>query len=93
MGSITLLTTSEYEAQAFDAILVREPMVVCVRAGEDLRLVPLDKVNHIEGDPDMLLGETEIPESFHGGADYGFVDVEQFPEVANHLEELTGESY
>lgn len=94
MGAITLFTTSEYEAQSFDAVLFRESIVVGVRADEDLvRLVPLDKVNHVDGHPDELYVDTEIPESFHGGADYGFVDADQFPAFQTHLEELTGETY
>jgi len=94
MGAITLATTAEYEAREFDAVLVREPLVVCVRADEDdMRLVPMDKVNHVDGDADDLLVDTQIPESFYGGADYGFVDVDRFPEIEEHLEELTGETY
>lgn len=93
MGAITLFTTSEYEAQSFDAILVREPLVVCVLADPNsMRLVPLDKVNHIDGDPDLLLTDTEIPESFYGGAEYGFVDIEQFPELETHLEDIQRET-
>ncbi|MFB6082868.1 MAG: hypothetical protein ABEJ94_01320 [Halorientalis sp.] len=94
MGSITLYTTSEYEPQAFDAVLFRDRLAVCVRADEGaVRLVPLDKVNHVDGDADDVLVETEIPESFYGGAEYGFADVDKFPELQAHLEELEGETY
>jgi len=94
MGVITLFTTAEYEAQEFDAVLVRENAVVCVRADTDtLRLVPMDKVNHVDGDADTLLVGTEIPDSFYGGADYGFVDKAQFPEIEDHLAELSKEDY
>ncbi|SEO86870.1 hypothetical protein SAMN05216388_102158 [Halorientalis persicus] len=94
MGSITLFTTSEYEPQAFDAVLFRDQLVVCVRADEDsVRLVPLDKVNHVDGDAESVLVETEIPESFYGGAEYGFADVEQFPDLQAHLEDIESEAY
>ncbi|WP_424019576.1 hypothetical protein ACOZ4N_08930 [Halorientalis pallida] len=94
MGSITLFTTSEYEPQAFDAVLFRDRLVVCVHADEDsVRLVPLDKVNHVDGDAEDVLVETEIPESFYGGAEYGFADVEQFPDLQAHLEDIESEAY
>ena len=94
MGSITLFTTSEYEPQAFDAVLFRERLVVCVQADtETVRLVPLDKVNHVDGEADDVLVETEIPESFYGGAEYGFADLDQFPELEAHLADLRGEEY
>jgi len=94
MGSITLFTTSEYEAQEFDAILVRDKLVVCVQAADEMmRLVPIDKVNHIDGDAEQFLADTEIPESFYGGADRGFVDIEQFPELESHLADLESEEY
>jgi hypothetical protein len=94
MGTVTLFTASEYEAQEFDAVLVRDAVVVCVRADdEDIRLVPMDKVNHLDGPADALYHDTEIPESFYGGADYGFIDVDQFPEIETHLEDLAGEQY
>lgn len=94
MGKVTLLTTSEYEAQEFDAVLVREETVVCVRTDDDLvRLVPLDKVNCVDGDPDTLLVDTEIPESFYGGGRCGFVEVDRFPDLREHLDELTDETY
>jgi hypothetical protein len=94
MGAITLFTTAEYEAQEFDAVLVRDNTVVCVQADDDtVRLVPMDKVNHIDGDGDLLLVDTEIPDSFYGGADRGFVDVDQFREIEEHLSELGKEDY
>lgn len=94
MGAITLFTTAEYEPQEFDAVLVRNEIVVCVRADDDsMRLVPLDKVNRIDSNSEHLLVDTQIPESFYGGSDYGFVDIDQFPDLQTHLEELTGETY
>ncbi|WP_335999594.1 hypothetical protein [Halorientalis halophila] len=94
MGSITLFTTSEYEPQAFDAVLFRDDLVVCVRADEEsVRLVPIDKVNHVDGDAEHVLVDTELPESFYGGAEYGFAAVEQFPALQAHLEDLRGEEY
>jgi hypothetical protein len=53
----------------------------------------MDKVNHLDGPAEDLYHDTEIPESFYGGADYGFVDVAQFPEMEQHLEDLAGEQY
>ncbi|MFD1587141.1 hypothetical protein ACFR9U_09105 [Halorientalis brevis] len=94
MDAITLFTTAEYEAQEFDAVLFRDDLVVCVRAAEsDMRLVPIDKVNHVDGDAELLLTDTEIPESFYGGAECGFVDVEKFPEIQEHLTALESEDY
>lgn len=94
MGAITLFTAAEYEPQEFDAVLLRDPVVVCVRAESDtVRLVPMDKVNHVDGDSDHLLVGSEIPESFYGGSEYGFVDAEQFSEIRDHLAELTDETY
>lgn len=89
MGQITLFTTSEYEPQAFDAVLFRDNLVVCVRADEGLvRLVPVDKVNHVDGTAESILVDAELPESFYGGAEYGFADTEQFPDLQAHLEDL-----
>jgi hypothetical protein len=94
MESITLFTTSEYEAQSFDAILFREGSVVCVQADPgDVRVVPLDKVNHVDGDADSMLVDTQIPDSFYGGADLAFVDRAEFPEIETHLEDIRGEEY
>lgn len=94
MGAITLFTAAEYEPQEFDAVLLRDPVVVCVRAETDeVRLVPMDKVNHVDADAEHLLVDTEIPESFYGGSNYGFVDIERFPDIREHLTELTDETY
>lgn len=94
MGRITLYTVDEYEPQPFDAALVRERSVVCVRADEGLvRMVPLDKVNHVDGDRETMLVDEEIPDSFYGGADCGFVDPERFPEIESHLDDLGREAY
>lgn len=104
MGRIKLFTTNEYEGQTFDAVLVRERAAVCVeraeeadRHGDDegtlVRIVPLDKVNHIDGDAETLLVDTEVPESFYGGGEYGFVDTTKFPEIESHLEALADETY
>lgn len=97
MTDITLFTTSEYEAQTFDAVLIRDEVAMCIRAGDDgedrVRLVPLDKVNHVDGDAATLLSDTEIPESFYGGGNYGFAAVSRFPDLQEHLETLEGEEY
>jgi len=94
MGAITLFTAAEYEPQEFDAVLLRDSVVVCIRAGTDeVRLVPMDTVNHVDGDAEHLLVDTEIPESFYGGSNYGFVDIEQFPDVREHLADLDDGSY
>lgn len=106
MRRVRLFTTTEYEGQTFDAVLVREKAAVCVRVEDEettandraesdtlVRIVPLDKVTHIDGDEDALLVETEIPESFYGGGEYGFVDIEKFPEIEAHLRDLAEETY
>ncbi|MFB6178187.1 MAG: hypothetical protein ABEI77_00505 [Halorientalis sp.] len=94
MGAITVFTTAEYEAQEFDAVLINERGVVCVRADDGaVRFVPMDKVNHIDGDTEHLLIDGEIPDSFYGGANRAFVDVEQFPEIEGHLNDRDAESY
>jgi hypothetical protein len=92
MGSISLVTSTEYEPQAFDAVLVRDPVAVCIRSDDDLRLVPLDKVNHVDADPALLLTGAEIPDSFYGGAPFGFVDREKFPDIESHLADLEAET-
>jgi hypothetical protein len=94
MSSITVFTVDEYEPQEFDAVLFRESTVVCLRSESDLvRIVPLDKVNHVDGDAESMLVDTEIPDSFYGGASHGFVDMSLFPDLEQHLEELTQETY
>ncbi|WP_247008246.1 hypothetical protein [Halorientalis litorea] len=103
MGRVKLFTTNEYEGQTFDAVLVRERAAVCVERADEadrhddegtlVRIVPLDKVNHVDGDAETLLVDTEIPESFYGGGEYGFVDTAKFPEIESHLEELADETY
>lgn len=106
MRRVRLFTTTEYEGQTFDAVLVRERTAVCVREDDEetaahgdtdndtlVRIVPLDKVNRVDCDEDALLVDTEIPESFYGGGEYGFVDTAVFPEIEAHLEELAEETY
>ena len=90
----TVYTVDEYEPQAYDAVLVQEETVVCLRADPALAsVVPLDKVNRVDGDPDQVLTGPEIPESFFGGARYGFVDVGAFPRIGEHLEAIERERY
>ncbi len=87
--SIQVLSTDEYEPQEFDAVLVRDSSVVCIdAAGDVLRVFPLDKVNHVDADPDMLIQGSAIPDSFYGGARYGIVEIDQFPDLERHLEDL-----
>lgn len=90
----TVYTVDEYEPQAYDAVLVQEETVVCLRAQPAVAsVVPLDKVNRVDGDPDQVLTGPEIPESFFGGARYGFVDVAAFPRIEEHLEAIERERY
>ncbi|PSP84317.1 hypothetical protein BRC83_05435 [Halobacteriales archaeon QS_1_68_17] len=94
MAEITVTTVDEYEPQRYDAVTFRERVVVCVRSdAETVRLVPLDKVNSVDGPPELFLSDTEIPESFYGGGEYGFVDADEFPAVEQHLEEVGREEY
>ena len=89
----TVFAVDEYEAQAFDAVLVRERTVVCLDGTDEIRVVPLDKVNHVDADPDQMLVEQELPDTFYGGGDYGFVVLDEYPELQQHLEELEAEQY
>ncbi|WP_137286242.1 hypothetical protein [Halorussus salinisoli] len=89
----TVFTVDEYDALEFDAVLVRERSVVCLDGTETARVVPLDKVNHVDADPETMLVERELPESFYGGGEYGFVDLDEYPELEQHLEELDAEEY
>lgn len=101
--AISVLSKDEYKAQTFDAVLVRDNTVVCVAndvdSGDDfehrdgvVRTIPLSNVNHVDADPDLLLSGTELPDWFYGGGNYGFVLVEEFPEVEEHLEDLQRET-
>ena len=89
----TVFAVDEYDSLEFDAVLVRERTVVCLDGTDSARVIPLDKVNHVDADPDLLLVERELPESFYGGGEYGFVDLDIYPEVERHLEELDAEEY
>ncbi|USZ69937.1 hypothetical protein NGM10_16165 (plasmid) [Halorussus salilacus] len=89
----TVYTVDEYDPLEFDAVLVRENAVVCVDGTDEVRMVPMDKVNHVDGDPDEMLIERELPDTFYGGGEYGFVNVEEYPELRQHLEELAAEEY
>lgn len=89
----TVFTVDEYDPLEFDAVLVRENAVVCLDGTETIRVVPLAKVNHVDADPDSMLVEREIPDTFYGGGEYGFVNVEEYPELRQHLEDLEAEQY
>lgn len=93
-GKPTVYAVDEYDSQEFDAVLVQERTIVCLRTNPSLvRVIPLDKVNHIDSDPDLTLEEHEIPESFFGGGEYGFVAVEKFPAIEAHLEDIDKQEY
>jgi hypothetical protein len=57
------------------------------------RVIPLDKVNHVDGDPRMLLSGPEIPDSFYGGGICGYIDTSEYPEIEAHLAEIEREEY
>jgi hypothetical protein len=88
-----VFTVDEYDALEFDAVLVRERAVVCLDCTEEARVVPLDKVNHVDADPETMLVERELPDTFYGGGEYGFVNLDEYPELEQHLEELEAEQY
>lgn len=94
---ITVLSTDEYQAQEYDAVLLRERTVVCIALadgeGSDdrLRVIPLEKINHIDAAPETMLAGRDIPETFHGGGECGFVELEKFPDLQAHLEEVERE--
>jgi len=94
MDSVSVLTQDAYDPMTFDAVLVREETVVCLHPHlesvdeedvalerNDARVVPLANVIHVDGDPGMMVPGEAISEDFFGGAEYGFVDFEQFPEA------------
>ncbi|WP_132058711.1 hypothetical protein [Halorussus amylolyticus] len=89
----TVFAVDEYDALEFDAVLVRENAVVCLDGTDELRVIPMEKVNHIDADPDSMLVEREIPETFYGGGEYGFVDIDEYPELQHHLDDLEAEQY
>lgn len=91
--SVTVLATDEYEPTEYDAAMVREEVVVCVDADEGtVRLIPLANVVSVEGDADDHLQGTELPGWFHGGGTYGLVDLEQFPDLREHVADLDREA-
>jgi len=90
----TVYTVDEYEPQRFDAVLVQEERVVGLRTDPaGASVIPLDKGNRVDGDPDEVLTGPEIPDSFYGGARSGFGDVTDVPHVAEHLEAIDRERY
>lgn len=89
----TVFAVDEYDALEFDAVLVRENAVVCLDGTDELRVIPMQKVNHVDADPETMLVEREIPDTFYGGGEYGFVDVDQYPELQQHLDDLAAEEY
>ncbi|MDX1747855.1 MAG: hypothetical protein R3324_18125 [Halobacteriales archaeon] len=90
----TVYAVDEYEPQAFDAVLVQEETVVGLQADPpQATVVPLTKVNRVDGDPATVLTGPAIPESFYGGARYGFVDLDAFPDVKEHVEAIDREKY
>lgn len=89
----TVYTVDEYDPLEFDAVLVREDTVVCLDGTETVRVVPLDKVNHVDADPETMLVERELPDTFYGGGEFGFVDIEEYPELEQHLDDLEAEQY
>lgn len=90
----TVYQVDEYEPQEFDCVLVQEGVAVCLRKDPRLaRVIPLDKVNHVDGDPRMLLSGPEIPDSFYGGGICGYIDTSEYPEIEAHLAEIEREEY
>ncbi len=87
--SVTVLAVDEYEPTEYDAALLRDEVVVCVDADAGtVRLVPLANLVSVEGEADAHLSGAELPGWFHGGGHDGIVDVEQFPDLADHLSEM-----
>ncbi len=87
--SVSVLAVEEYEPTEYDAALLRDEVVVCVDAGDGaVRLLPLGNVVSVEGDADDHLTGAELPGWFHGGGTDGIVDLEQFPDLAAHVEDL-----
>lgn len=87
--SVTVLATDEYEPTEYHAALVREDVVVCVDADEgSVRLVPLDNVVGIEGEAGDHLSGPGLPEWFHGGGRYGLIDLDHFPDLRDHVDDL-----
>ncbi len=90
----TVFAVDEYEAQEYDAVLVQENAVVCLNADPPLaRVIPFQKVNHVDSDPELLLSDSEVPDSFFGGAEYAFVDATKFERIQRHLEDIDKEQY
>ena len=89
----TVYTVDEYDPLEFDAVLIRDNTVICLDGTETVRTVPMDKVNHVDADPDTMVVERELPDTFYGGGKYGFVQLDAYPELERHLEELEAEQY
>jgi len=84
---------NEYDPLAFDAVLVRERTAICLDGDETVRAIPLDKVSHVEADAAAMLTGPELPDTFYGGGEYGFVDLDEYPQLQQHLDELEAEEY
>ena len=74
---------------ACDAALVQDRTACCVDADRGrATVIPLDRVERIDADADLLVIPPELPEWFFGGGEYGFVTVERFPDLQRHREDL-----
>lgn len=102
--SIDVLADDQYSPQSYDAVLVKGRTVLCLRGadgddGDDeeapprplARVLPLEKLHHVDAPPELMVQGREVPESFHGGCEYGFVDTEQFPDLVDREEEIDRE--
>jgi hypothetical protein len=77
-----------------DAALVQDRTICCVNTAADrASVVPIARVERIDADPDLLVTPPELPEWFFGGGRYGFVNVDRFPSLQRHLEDLSSEKY
>lgn len=77
-----------------DAALVQRETICCVDADVDrASVVPMERVVRVDSDSDLLVTPPELPEWFFGGGRYGFVDVDRFPSLQRHFEDLSREKY
>lgn len=87
--TVSVLAVDEYEPTEYDAAVVRDGVLVCVATADDtVRLVPLENVVSVEGDAESLLTGAELPGWFYGGGTQGLADLEQFPDLRDHVEGL-----